>query len=282
MQTKQTHIVVVGGGYAGLMATIRLAAKTRRSETTITLVNGTEHFIERLRLHQMAANQQIPQHSITKTLRGTGVDFVQGWVTEIRPDEHRVDLQTDNGARQIGYDYLVYALGSTIERDSVSGVRHHAYTLTPSGEMSIEGLREVLPALNAISGRLLIVGGGATGIEAAAEFAESFPNVKVQLVTRGEFGGFITKGIADYMGKSLRELGVSLQDHTTISELREREAITSSGVLIPFDVCLWTGGFSVPKLARETGLKVNERGQILTDMFLRSISHPDIFACGDT
>jgi NADH dehydrogenase FAD-containing subunit len=105
--------------------------------------------------------------------------------------------------------------------------------------------------------------------------------VKVQLVTRGDFGDFMTEGIADYMAKSLRRLGVTIQDHTTIRQIYEGEAVTTDERVIPFDVCLWTGGFSVPSLARETGLKVNERGQILTEMSLRSLSHPDIFACGD-
>src|SRR5690606_38675844 len=188
---------------------------------------------------------------------------------------------TDSGDRQIGYDYLVYALGSTIDRDSVPGVREHAYVLTPSGEKSAAALREVLPKLNAIGGSVLIAGGGATGIEAAAEFAESYPNLRVRLVTQGEFGTFINQKVATYMERTLRRSGIIVQDRTTIAEIRANEALTSTGDIIPFDLCLWTGGFRALTLPQEAGLAVNELGQILTDPFMRSISHPEIYAAGD-
>jgi len=58
--TKQfTRIVVIGAGYAGLLATVRLAGKTRHNNVAITLVNASDVFVERLRLHQFAANQAI-------------------------------------------------------------------------------------------------------------------------------------------------------------------------------------------------------------------------------
>src|SRR5690242_19543464 len=57
--------------------------------------------------------------------------------------------------------------------------------------------------------------------------------------------------------------------------------ITDKGATIPFDACLWAGGFSVPDLAREVGLAVNDRGQILIDPFMRSITDPRIHAAGD-
>lgn len=274
-----TQIVVIGAGFAGLMAARRLAWRTTGSN--ITLVNGTEHFIERLRLHQFAANQQIGQRLLSDILRGTGVSFVRGWVTALHPDQRTITVQTDSGNRQIGYDYLVYALGSTIDRDSVPGVREHAYVLTPSGEKSAAALREVLPKLNAIGGSVLIAGGGATGIEAAAEFAESYPNLHVRLVTQGEFGTFINQKVAAYMERTLRRAGIIVQDRTTIAEIRANEALTSTGDIIPFDLCLWTGGFRALTLPQEAGLAVNELGQILTDPFMRSISHPEIYAAGD-
>lgn len=281
MASKQTQIVVIGAGFAGLMAARRLAWRTRGTGASITLVNGTEHFIERLRLHQLAANQQIGQRSLPTILRGTGVNFVQGWVTAIQPEQRRIVVKTDIGTREIGYDYLVYTLGSTIDRDSVPGVREHTYVLTPSGERSAAVLRDVLPKLNTTGGRMLICGGGATGIEAAAEFAEAYPNVSVHLVTQGEFGTFINKKVATYMDRTLRRLGVTIQDHTAITEVRANQAVTNTGATIPFELCLWTGGFRALPLAREAGLTVNELGQILIDPFMRSISHPEIYAAGD-
>ena len=77
MSKPQTQILVIGAGYSGLLATVRLAAKTRRENVQITLVNPAPNFVERLRLHQYAASQPVKQRLIAETLRGTGVDFVQ-------------------------------------------------------------------------------------------------------------------------------------------------------------------------------------------------------------
>jgi NADH dehydrogenase FAD-containing subunit len=178
------------------------------------------------------------------------------------------------------YDKLLYALGSTIERDSIPGVREYAYTLTPSGERAVPALREKLLALPS-GARVVICGGGATGIEAAAEFASRYPHLQVRLVIHGGLGAFLAESVADYMRQTLQKWGVRVQDHTTITEIRADGVFTAAGEAIPFDVCLWTGGFTVPTLAREAGLKVNEVGQILIDPYMRSISHPDVYAVGD-
>jgi NADH dehydrogenase len=287
MAQEPLRIVVIGAGYAGLVATVRLAGRLKREvqarRVTITLVNAADAFVERLRLHQLAANRPIPDRPIAETLRGTGIAFVRGTVIALDTRRRTLEVQTGSGIQAVAYDNLVYALGSTIDRDNVPGAREFAHVLTPAGPRSAMALRELLPKLNAAGGhgRLLVGGGGATGIEAAAEFAEAYPNLHVRLVTQGEFGQFINPHVAAYMRHSLYRLGVAIQDQTTIVELRAQAALTASGEVLPFDVCLWTGGFTVPRLAREAGLAVNERGQVLVDPFLRSVSHPEIYAVGD-
>ncbi|MEP6986509.1 MAG: FAD-dependent oxidoreductase [Chloroflexota bacterium] len=278
---SKTRIVIIGAGYAGLIATVRLAGKTRKQNVSITLVNMADVFVERLRLHEMAANPTIPQKRIADILKGTGVTFVQGAVTGVDLPNHAICVQTGSESLRLEYDKLIYALGSTIDRDSVAGVRENAYVLTPSGTNSVEALSKKLPEVNARGGTLLICGGGATGIESAAEFAEAFPKLHVELVTQNGLGDFIKKPIADYMRQMLSRFGVTITEHKRITEIQAGQAITADGSAIPFDICLWTGGFSTLPLAREAGLTVNERGQILIDPFMRSISHPEVYAVGD-
>src|SRR6266498_3378036 len=123
---SKTRIVIIGAGYAGLIATVRLAGKTRKQNVAITLVNAADVFVERLRLHEMAANPTILKKRIADILRGTGVNFLQGTVTSLDPQDHAICVQTDSTTIQLEYDKLVYALGSTIDRDSVPGVRENA------------------------------------------------------------------------------------------------------------------------------------------------------------
>jgi NADH:quinone reductase (non-electrogenic) len=63
--------------------------------------------------------------------------------------------------------------------------------------------------------------------------------------------------------------------------VRAHSVVIDQASEIPCDLCVWTGGFVAPLLAREAGLTVNERNQIVVDPFLRSISHPEIYAIGD-
>jgi NADH:quinone reductase (non-electrogenic) len=281
MSERKTQILVLGAGYSGMIFTTRFAGKVRRQNVQITLVNAADTFVERVRLHEYAANQPIKRRPIVDMLRGTGVRFVHGTVTAIDPERRQVSAQTPTGSQQLTYDYLVYALGSTTDREAVPGVCEYAYTLTPSGPLSAEALRTRLGALNKASGRLVVVGGGATGIEAAAEFADTYPDLRVSLITRGELAAFFGGKIQSHIVQSLKRLGVSIQERITVASVDANELVTQDGVTIPFDVCLWAGGFGVPPLAHESGLAVNQRGQVLIDRFMRSISHPDIFAAGD-
>src|SRR5687768_6677000 len=117
-----TRIVVLGAGYAGMAATLRLAHKTRRLPVEIILVNGSATFVERIRLHQAAASEQIRQRSIPELLKGTHVRFMQGWVSAMTPQTQQVTVRTEAGSETLGYDYLLYALGSRADKDSVAGV----------------------------------------------------------------------------------------------------------------------------------------------------------------
>src|SRR3954447_4785700 len=118
-----TRVVVLGAGYGGLLAAVRLAARSPEAE--VTLVNQSDVFVERVRLHQYAANQAVRQRRLVDILAGTRVQFVCGTVDRIDPAARRVRLSS--GA--LPYDYLVYALGSVTDLDGVPGAREHAHSL---------------------------------------------------------------------------------------------------------------------------------------------------------
>jgi len=239
-------------------------------------------FVERPRLHQFAANQSLKQRPIHEVLRGTDVQFMQATVTAIDVKQREVIIQTTVNTQQITYDYLLYTVGSAVDQDGIPGIRQYAYTLNPSGEHSAETLRGILPDLNRQRGYLVVVGGGPTGIEAAAEFAESYPGLRVSLVTQGKLAELWGGDIQSHIQEALVRLGVLIRDHAIVDQVKRNEVLTREGKSIRFDVCLWAGGFHAPPLARESELAVNERGQLLTDLYMRSISNPWIYAAGDS
>ncbi|HKX17528.1 MAG TPA: FAD-dependent oxidoreductase [bacterium] len=280
---QSTHVVVLGGGYAGLMAAMRLAKKTR-PEVAITLVNAGVWFYERVRNHQVAAGQPVGRYPLASLLRGTRIGFVQGAVTDLDPAARRVTLRGAGDAGEnvegqtIGYDWLVYALGSTSQTGGIPGAREHAYTLD---HPSVTALAACLPEIERSHGRVLVIGGGPTGVELATEMAESHPDAQVTLVTRREVVPRFSRGARAHVRRSLAQLGIALAEQAAIAEVRPDAARASDGRRFPFDAAVLTGGFGVSDLARRSGLRVNALGQILTDRTLRSLSHGEIYAVGD-
>lgn len=275
---RLTEVVILGAGYAGLLSAFRLAGKNKAQQMRITLVNGADHFVERIRLHQLAAGQPQPKRPLADMLKGTGVAFVQGWVTEIRPYANEVQVQTAAGVTQLHYDYLIYALGSTIDTNLIRGVADYAYSL--ANEESSLALQARLAQLKP-NGRVLVIGGGLTGIELTTEIAESYPQLDVSLVTSGRLGENLSAKAEAHLLSVFKKLDITLVDQTPIAEMTAAEAHTADGRTISFDVCIWAGAFTVPPLAREAGLLVNTQGQIRVDGYLRAANYPNIYAVGD-
>ncbi|MBI1259520.1 MAG: hypothetical protein GC204_18790 [Chloroflexi bacterium] len=273
------NILIIGGGYAGTLAALRLAGKTRGRSTHITLINASDTFIERIRLHQLAAGQSPKTRSFEKLLRGKSIDFVQGRVTAIDPAQHTVSVQNSNTVQTqtLSYDKLVYALGSMVDTQAVPGIREHALTLG-----SIEATRQMQAHLQANpNARVIICGGGLTGIELASELAESYPNLSLTLLSRDPLGPNLSKRGHAYVLDAFKRRNITVREGVTIARIESKGVLLENDQLLQADVILWAGSFTVPTLARDAGLAVNRLGQILVDSTLRSLSHPDIFAVGD-
>jgi NADH dehydrogenase FAD-containing subunit len=282
MTHPSTRILVLGAGIAGLLFSLRLSGKVDRESVVITLVDEADTFIVRPRLHEFATNQRIFSRPFAQILRRTPVQFVQGRVNSIDPSQRRVMvLDQQRQEHELGYDYLVYALGSMTDRQNVPGVDQYAYSLSARGPFSAEALRERLPEIGARGGQVVVCGAGATGIETAAQVASIYPRIKVSLVTHGPLAHSWNKSVADVIQRRLVSLGVEVIEQSKVSAVREHSVVLEGGRELACDLCIWTTGFAVPPLAREAGLAVNERGQVLVDPFLRSVSHPQVYAIGD-
>ena len=86
------------------------------------------------------------------------------------------------------------------DRHSVPGVAEYAYSLSASGPFSAESLRDTLPEIADRGGHVVVCGGGATGIETAAQVASVYPQIKVSLVTRGPLALSWDTSVAEAIG----------------------------------------------------------------------------------
>ena len=266
-----SQIVILGAGYAGIAAALRLAHKTRRHPVQITLVNGSAAFVERIRLHQAAVAERVKQRPIQKLLAGTGVRFVQGWVTSLAPAAQQVIVRTADGEETLRYDTLLYTLGSRTDKDSVPGVRGYALAVgdASDGERLQQRLRELAEA--GYRDEVIVVGGGLTGIETATEIAERYPSLPVRLVTAGRLGYGLSERGRAYIRRTFERLGIAIQEQTRVERVTDGAVVAASGQTIPCCLCIWAGSFQALPLAREAGLATNSRGQILIDANMRSV-----------
>ncbi|EID16205.1 NAD(P)/FAD-dependent oxidoreductase [Mycolicibacterium phlei] len=263
-----THnIVVIGGGYAGVMAANRLAP-----HAVVTLVNPRPRFVERIRLHQLVAGNDDAVAEFGAVL-GDTVRVVVDTAERIDTDTRTVALAS--GA-ELPYDYLVYAVGSTGEVPAaVPGAAEFAYPISEleQAQRLAERLAEV-PA----TAPVVVVGGGLTGIETAAELAEA--GRPVTMVT-DVFGPSLADSGRRSVAKRLARLRVTVLDGSAVAEVTPEHVVLADGRRVPSGVTVWTAGFGVPGLAAASGLATDALGRLRTDETLTSVSDPHVVGAGD-
>ncbi|MFI9405468.1 NAD(P)/FAD-dependent oxidoreductase [Nocardia sp. NPDC052316] len=291
------RIVVLGAGYAGAITAGRLAKRLHRDDVEITLVNADPEFVERVRLHQLASGQELASRPLRDMFAGSGVQVRVGRVDAVDVDGKTVDLTDEHGAATLGYDSLVYALGSTVADYGIPGVAEHAHHV--AGKQAALRLRKRLTELT--SGEtVLVVGGGLTGIEAATEIAEARPDLRVAIAARGGVGDWLSDKAQRHLSRTFERFGIAVYEHADVvrvvadgvvlaaapaesggANTRNAAPVRDTTNRIPAQLTVWTAGFAVHPIAAATTLEVSKSGQIVVDGTLRSVSHPDVYAVGD-
>ncbi|MES9521165.1 NAD(P)/FAD-dependent oxidoreductase [Streptomyces capoamus] len=274
----QHRIVVLGAGYSGAIAAGRLAKRLHREDVAITLVNAESDFVERVRMHQVAAGQELRHRPLAEMFAGTGVTFRQATVASVDADRRSVAVTGPDGAEELEYDTLVYALGSGWNDQGVPGTAEHAHEI--GSRPGALRLRERLARLTA-GQPVVVVGGGLTGVEAATEIAEARPDLDVALVARGGLGDWLSPKGRRHLRGVCDRLGITVHEHTDVTAVEADRVGTADGTSVPAAVTVWATGFAVHPIARATTLEVSATGQIVVDRTMRSVSHPDVYAVGD-
>nr|WTA69747.1 FAD-dependent oxidoreductase [Micromonospora sp. NBC_00855] len=276
------RIVVLGAGYAGTHVAGNLARRLSPVDIEITVVNVEPDFVERLRLHQLATGQKIAAPKLADVFGGTGIRLRLARVSAVDPERQVVAVADADAGGEIGYDTLVYALGSHGNDCGVPGVAEYAFDI--AARPSALRLRERLDSLGRRSecGRVLVVGDGLTGIETATEIAESRPGLSVALVARGELGARLSAGARSHLRQACDRLGITVLEHTSVEAVEATRVLCADGTVLASDATVWTAGFAVSPIAAASGLEVTGNGQIVVDRTMRSVSHPNVYAAGDS
>ena len=280
--TQPATIAILGGGYAGLFAAHRAArairatrAKTRSDPVRVVLVDAEGTWQERTRWHQLATGQQTGAWRRDRIFQGTGVVTIRGTVTGIDLDNRTLTFAGDQPA--LAFDRLVYTPGSRSSAGSVPGALENSHTLD-----SAETSRQLARALERQpAGRVLIIGGGLTGIQTAAATAQRYPKTTVTLLSSAQIGQELPEKASAYVHTALTRLGVGILSDQLRVETVEPGRACWNGSQFEADLIVWAAGFTPSGLGERAGLKVTDSGQVAVDAALRSLSHPFVFAAGD-
>ena len=264
-----THqVVIVGAGYAGLLAAARLA---RAPGIAVTVVEPAPVFVERIRLHQRAAGQRLRARPLAEFM-APGVRWAQTRVTAIELATRTLRLA--DGAT-LAYDQLVLAVGSVVERTRVPGVAEHCLSLQTDAEC------RAIAAAARRGGAAVVVGLGMTGIEAACELAGAHTNLAVTLLGGGRLGEGLAPAGEAHLREVLARLGVRVIEGARVTEVTAGSLRLGNGAREEFSLCVWAGGFVAPELAARAGLPVAADGRVRVDGSLRVPGHPEVLVVGD-
>ncbi|WNN46066.1 MULTISPECIES: NAD(P)/FAD-dependent oxidoreductase [Winslowiella] len=315
MTTPMKKIVIVGGGAGGLELATQLGRKLgRKNKAEITLVDRNHSHLWKPLLHEVATgslDEGIDALSYLAHARNHHFQFQLGTVTDLNRETKRLHLAEIRDAqgellvpeRELAYDTLVMALGSTSNDFGTPGVKDHCIFLdNPQqarrfhNEMlnlflkfsSNEGVQEKV--------NIAIVGGGATGVELSAELHNAVKQLhsygykgldnqalNVTLVEAGErILPALPPRISTAAHQELTKLGVRVLTQTMVTSADAKGLNTKSGEFIEADLMVWAAGIKAPDFMKDLGgLETNRINQLVVNETLQTTRDENIYAIGD-
>lgn len=299
--TPVPHVVILGGGFAGLYTATGLAGAAVR----ITLVDRQNHHLFQPMLYQVAtaalspADIASPIRSILRDQQN--VDVILGEAKEIRTEARQVELADGS---MLGYDYLIIATGanhSYFGRDDWETFAPGLKSLEDAEEirrrvlLSFERAERESDAVKRHSHlTFVVVGGGPTGVEVAGALAEmrryalrrDFRHIDpgeatVMLLEGGDrLLPSYPEALSDRAKADLRRLGVEVRVQTLVTDIRAG-CVVAGGWTIPSRTVIWAAGNAASPLTRTLGVPLDRAGRVLVEPDCSIPGHPETFVLGD-
>jgi NADH dehydrogenase len=316
--SKKTQIVVVGGGAGGLELARKLGAKFRRKHFDIILVESHRTHVWKPLLHEVAAGSldaNLDEVGYRSHGHRWGYRFFMGRLENIDRAARQIivapllDEEGDEiiGRQSIRYDYLVVAIGSVTNAYNTPGADRNCIFLDDRDQADrfrLKLLNQCLRVSRQMSAdpasdahvRIAIVGGGATGVELAAELynaaaglrhygLEVFDESRLE-ITLIEAGPRILPALPEKLAEAAREeldaLGVRVLTGARVAEVTAIGVITAGGETIPADLRVWAAGVKGADFLKDiAGLETNSANQLVVRETLQTTRDGNIFALGD-
>jgi len=294
------NIVILGGGFGGLHVALSLAHKLRGAglldRYQIMLVDRHEYQVYTPLLYILAVPPAHPAAAIDEDrvayrfkniLKNAPVTFLQGETASI--DLVHGDIHLVHG-EELTADYLVIATGSESNYFGIPGLQE--YSLALKNLEDATKIRSMLSELCSQSAapRILIGGGGPSGIELAGEIKYNYPHAQVAIAEAAPtlLTGFNSRILAAAEIR-LGKLGVKIVTHDPIAAVTPGQVTCKSGATGSFDLLIWTGGVKAPEFLRALPIKTETHGHMEVAPAMLCLPqnldlklHPAVYALGDS
>jgi len=268
------RLVLVGPGHAHLFVLEALARGPWPGVEPVLVSLGPRQLYSGMVPGYLAG--QYPLEALSFDLEGlaraTGARWEPSGAMSL--DAERRELRLGDG-RTLAYDAVSFDIGSLPAGDTVPGVREHAVSLKPL-ERAVSRLASAREP-----GSLLVVGGGAAGVELALCLQARTGRPTVLL----EDGRHLPRGASRAAARTVHGLlerrGITSRLESRVRGLEAGVAHLESGERLPFGTCVWATGARAPELFATSGAAVDAQGYLAVRDTLESASHPGLFAAGD-
>ena len=310
------RIVIVGGGAGGLQLATRLGDEMHRSgRAEVALVDKAPTHLWKPLLHEVAAgSMDANAHQLEYAAQGRWhhFEFQQGELIGLDRNRKLITVSAVHDPevgeilpqRDIPYDTLVLAIGSATNFFGTPGAEQHALALDTLEEAERFRRRLIATCVRVQSGArphpphidIVIIGGGATGVELSAELRNTAHvlrsygvhkldprrDVRITIIEAGpRILGALPEKIALHTTELLNGLNIQVISNEKVTRVEADKILTASGKVLPADLTVWAGGIRIPKVLADVGLPTNKLGQVIVSQTLQTIVDSDIFAFGD-
>ncbi|MDD4957422.1 MAG: FAD-dependent oxidoreductase [Candidatus Omnitrophica bacterium] len=277
----QENIIIIGGGFAGLVLAERLSARKNSlgTGTRIILIDKKDdsHFLPGIPdIIGRGVPSGIFKYPIAKHAARHGYVHLKHNVTSIDPTRNVVEA----GGFRIGYEYLVIAAGSETNFYGNDKIKNAAFRFDDADDVV-----KVLEAVNEDKyERYLICGGGYTGVEIATSLriflSRGKKNKEIHLVEAGSgILGPMPEWIKEYTRANLAALGINVLTGVTVRSYENGIVTLSDGMMFDNSMLVWSAGVKTPAFVEKTPFSKERQGRLSVDEYLRV--KDNIFVAGD-
>ncbi|WP_286394024.1 NAD(P)/FAD-dependent oxidoreductase [Pseudanabaena mucicola] len=284
-----TRICILGGGFGGLYTALNLARLPWAVMPEIILIDKSDRFLFTPFLYELVTGE-MQEWEIAPTfmelLADTGIQFIQGLVTNINLDAKQVEVNIGQPSI-LTYDRLVLALGGETPMHYVAGASEYAIPFRSLTDFyRLNSKLELLEVSNRDKIRVCIAGAGSSGVELACKIADRLQERgRVRLVDRhNKILINSTEANRVIAELALSQRGVWTDLNTSVSQVTEDEVTldyADGSDTLPVDIVLWTVGSSFSRVIQNLPVSHNRQGAITTEPTLQVRGYNDVFVIGD-